>query len=96
MISLAVFAFSCVLLLSLSGVYHLLTPETAARGVLLRLDHAAIFVLIAGSFTPVHVDPAARTGGSWHLLGVDLGRRDRRADAQDGVLRHRAARGSGC
>jgi predicted membrane channel-forming protein YqfA (hemolysin III family) len=32
-ISLAVFAFSCVLLLSLSGVYHLLTPETAARGV---------------------------------------------------------------
>jgi channel protein (hemolysin III family) len=54
-ISLAVFAFSCVLLLSLSGVYHLLTHETAARSVLLRLDHAAIFVLIAGSFTPVHV-----------------------------------------
>ena len=53
-IALAVFAFSCVLLLSLSGVYHLLTPQTAARGVLLRLDHAAIFVLIAGSFTPVH------------------------------------------
>jgi channel protein (hemolysin III family) len=53
-ISLAVFAFSCVLLLSLSGIYHLLTPKTAARGVLMRLDHAAIFVLIAGSFTPVH------------------------------------------
>jgi channel protein (hemolysin III family) len=53
-LALAVFAFSCVLLLSLSGVYHLLTPQTAARGVLLRLDHAAIFVLIAGSFTPVH------------------------------------------
>jgi len=54
-ISLAVFAFSCVLLLSLSGTYHLLSPGTAARGVLMRLDHAAIFVLIAGSFTPVHV-----------------------------------------
>jgi channel protein (hemolysin III family) len=54
-IALAVFSFSCVLLLSLSGVYHLLTPQTAARGVLMRLDHAAIFVLIAGSFTPVHV-----------------------------------------
>jgi channel protein (hemolysin III family) len=53
-LSLVVFAVSCVLLLSLSGVYHLLTPQTAARGVLLRLDHAAIFVLIAGSFTPVH------------------------------------------
>ena len=52
--SLAVFVCSCVLLLSVSGVYHLLTPGTPARGVLLRLDHAAIFVLIAGSFTPVH------------------------------------------
>jgi channel protein (hemolysin III family) len=62
-ISLAVFAFSCVLLLSFSGVYHLLTPGTAARGVLMRLDHAAIFVLIAGSFTPVHV---IRLRGLWH------------------------------
>ena len=54
MISLAVFAVSCVLLLGLSGVYHLLSPDTAGRAVLKRLDHAAIFVLIAGSFTPVH------------------------------------------
>ena len=54
-VSLVAFAFSCVLLLSLSGVYHLLAPHTAARGVLMRLDHAAIFLLIAGSFTPVHV-----------------------------------------
>jgi len=53
-VALSIFVFSCVLLLSLSGVYHLLTPKTAARGVLMRLDHAAIFVLIAGSFTPVH------------------------------------------
>ena len=53
--ALAVFVFSCVLLLSLSGVYHLLQHETVARSVLMRLDHAAIFVLIAGSFTPVHV-----------------------------------------
>jgi channel protein (hemolysin III family) len=30
------------------------SPEDAFRGVLRRLDHAAIFVLIAGSFTPVH------------------------------------------
>lgn len=53
--SLTVFVFSCVLLLSLSGVYHLLRHDTVARDVLMRLDHAAIFVLIAGSFTPVHV-----------------------------------------
>jgi len=67
MVSLALFAFSCVLLLSLSGVYHLLSPGTAARSVLLRLDHAAIFVLIAGSFTPVHAI-LLRDRWHWHLL----------------------------
>lgn len=66
-IALAVFAFSGVLLLSLSGVYHLLTPGTAGRSVLMRLDHAAIFVLIAGSFTPVHVI-LLRDPWHWHLL----------------------------
>ena len=57
-VSLAVFVFSCVLLLSLSGVYHLLSPHTAGRSVLMRLDHAAIFVLIAGSFTPIQIGRA--------------------------------------
>jgi channel protein (hemolysin III family) len=52
--SLAVFVFSGVLLLSVSGTYHLSTPNGEFRDVLRRLDHAAIFVLIAGSFTPVH------------------------------------------
>jgi channel protein (hemolysin III family) len=51
---LGIYAFSCVLLLSLSGVYHLLTPGGEGRAVLQRLDHGAIFVLIAGTFTPVH------------------------------------------
>ena len=53
-IAIFVFAFSVVFLFSMSGVYHLLTPETAGRAVLQRLDHAAIFVLIAGSFTAAH------------------------------------------
>lgn len=51
---LGIYAFSCVFLLSLSGVYHLLTPGGDGRAVLKRLDHGAIFILIAGTFTPVH------------------------------------------
>lgn len=54
-VSLGIFAFSSVFLLAMSGVYHLLSPVSAARAVLVRLDHAAIFVLIAGTFTPIHV-----------------------------------------
>jgi channel protein (hemolysin III family) len=51
--SLALFAFTFLFLLSMSGVYHLLAPGTA-RSVLRRLDHSAIFAMIAGTFTPVH------------------------------------------
>ena len=57
MISLCVFAFSCVLLLSLSGVYHLLSPGTAVREVLKRLDHAAIFVQIGRASCRERVSP---------------------------------------
>ena len=51
---LSVFAFTVVFLLSMSGVFHLLEPGGAGRAVLRRLDHAAIFTLIAGTFTPIH------------------------------------------
>lgn len=52
--SLVVFVSSAVLLLSMSGVYHLLPRTTPARDVLQRLDHAAIFLLIAGTATPIY------------------------------------------
>jgi channel protein (hemolysin III family) len=53
-LSLSTFALSAVSLLSLSGVYHMLSRDGTAREVLQRLDHAAIFILIAGTFTPPH------------------------------------------
>ena len=51
--SLAVMAISSVFLLSMSGVYHLLGPG-AGRDVMRQLDIAGVFVLIAGTMTPVH------------------------------------------
>jgi channel protein (hemolysin III family) len=54
LVCLAVFVLSAVFLLSMSGVYHLLAFGGDGRAVLERLDHSAIFVLIAGSFTPAH------------------------------------------
>lgn len=54
-ISEAVFCFGAVFLLSMSGVYHLLDNDGSAKRVLRFLDHAAIFVLIAASFTPAHI-----------------------------------------
>ena len=51
---LGVYAGSCVLLMLTSAAYHAVAPGGAAQRVLLRLDHGAIFVLIAGTFTPAH------------------------------------------
>ena len=51
--SLVVMAVSSVLLLILSSAYHLSWPGPA-REFLLRADVAGVFLLIAGSMTPVH------------------------------------------
>lgn len=50
---LATFAFGGVALLAISGVFHLLDPGGVGRGVMLRLDHAAIFFVISGTLTAV-------------------------------------------
>ena len=53
MFSLAVLGISSVTLLVMSGTYHLFWPGPT-REFLLRADVAAVFLLIAGSMTPVH------------------------------------------
>lgn len=54
MATVRIFVFSVVFLLIMSGVFHLLNYNTPGRDVLQRLDHAGIFILIAGTFTPIH------------------------------------------
>ena len=53
MLFLGIFATTGVLLLSMSGVFHMLEVGSTGRNVLGRLDKAAIFALIAGTHTPV-------------------------------------------
>lgn len=53
--ALLVFGVASVFLLSMSGVYHLLPVGGAARPILRQLDHSAIFVLISGTLTAVHL-----------------------------------------
>jgi hemolysin III len=48
----AVFAASLVLLFGVSATYHRVHWRPAARAWMKRADHACIFVLIAGSYTP--------------------------------------------
>ncbi len=51
--ALGIFGFSSVMLLTTSGVYHMLWPGND-RDVMERIDVAAIFILMAGTFTPAY------------------------------------------
>lgn len=53
--SLAIFVACVFFVLMMSALYHLLPPDTPQRHIFQRLDHAAIFAVIAGSFTPPHI-----------------------------------------
>ncbi|HET7474625.1 MAG TPA: hemolysin III family protein [Dermatophilaceae bacterium] len=48
----AVFAITAALLFGTSAVYHRGTWSPRLQGVLKRLDHANIFLIIAGTYTP--------------------------------------------
>ncbi|MDA9786653.1 hemolysin III family protein [Pontimonas sp.] len=49
----AIFAVSSWLLFGISGTYHRFTWGPKAKVILKRLDHANIFLLIAGTYTPI-------------------------------------------
>ena len=49
----AVFAVSSWLLFGISGTYHRFNWGPRAKVILKRLDHANIFLLIAGTYTPI-------------------------------------------
>jgi len=53
--ALVIYVAGVVSALFLSGLMHLVDRVSLARSVLVRLDHAAIFFLIAATYTPVHV-----------------------------------------
>jgi hemolysin III len=62
-----IFGISLILLYSASTIYHLVTISEKAIRVLRRLDHAMIYVLIAGTYTPVCI-LALKGRLGWGLL----------------------------
>ena len=69
--SFGVFALSMVLLYGASTAYHTFQPETEKAALLLkRIDHMMIFILIAGSYTPVCVCFLPASVGTPMLIAV--------------------------
>ena len=67
----AVFAASMCLLYLASTLYHAL-PRGRAKQVFNVLDHSAIYLLIAGTYTPFALGPLRGPWG-WTLLGLVWG-----------------------
>ena len=73
-VSAAVYGASCVLLFTMSSLYHGLSPEKAVTGkkVMQVLDHCTIFFLIAGTYTPISLCVLRRenTALGWVVFGL--------------------------
>lgn len=48
-----IYGISMILLYAMSSIYHGLSPRLKAKKVFQIMDHCSIFVLIAGTYTPV-------------------------------------------
>lgn len=62
-VATAIYALCLIAMLSISTVYNQIRP-CAARPILRRLDEAAIFLMIAGSYTPFTTQ---RFEGAWSI-----------------------------
>jgi hemolysin III len=68
-ISLAIYGASLIFLFSASATYHMVRVKDKALEIFRKIDHSAIFVLIAGTYTPFCVN--AFTGfWKWGMLGI--------------------------
>jgi hemolysin III len=67
-VAASVFAGTMIVLYGVSTVYHA-WPASRAKAWLNRLDHAAIYLFIAGSYTPFTLG-VLRGGWGWSLFGV--------------------------
>jgi hemolysin III len=68
-----IYSLSLVGLLGISASYHRPTWRPGARAIMRRLDHAAIFLLLAGSYTPLCMLVLRNHGGGFLLSLVWAG-----------------------
>lgn len=69
-ISLSIFVISMLFLYSASTIYHTFDISPRANLILKKLDHMMIYILIAGSYTPICLIALSRTSGLFLLALV--------------------------
>lgn len=67
-----VFGACMILLYVISAIYHGLSPRVKGKEVMRVLDHCSVFLLIAGTYTPITVCALAKADPAlaWVIFGV--------------------------
>ena len=70
-----IFGATMLVLYTSSSIYHGLKPETFSKRVFQVIDHCTIFILIAGTYTPIALCAIreVNTAVGWTLFGVIWG-----------------------
>ena len=68
-ISLAIYGTSLIFLFSASATYHMVQAKDKALEIFRKIDHAAIYCLIAGTYTPFCVN-AFSGFWKWGMLSI--------------------------
>lgn len=71
-VTFSVFGASLILLYTASSVYHMVSISDKVVRILRRVDHSMIYVLIAGSYTPICL-VALRGAWGWSIFGTIWG-----------------------
>jgi hemolysin III len=69
-IGAAIFFGSSILLFGTSAIYHRFNWKPKAKKALKRFDHANIFLLIAGSYTPITLLALPQEKGLWLMVAI--------------------------
>ena len=74
-VSVSIFGSMMILLYSMSSIYHGLSPNLKAKRVFRVLDHCTIFLLIAGTYTPMALCALREynTALGWVYFGIVWG-----------------------
>ena len=74
-VSSAVFGASMIFLYTMSSIYHGLSKKLNAKWIFRIMDHCTIFVLIAGTYTPIALCSIreANTALGWVIFGIIWG-----------------------
>lgn len=71
-VSGAIYGFTMILLYVMSSIYHGLSSKGTAKKVFQILDHCSIYLLIAGSYTPMALCTIreVNTATGWWIFGI--------------------------